>query len=123
MNKTNLISIPHLERIRDLYPDLPLDEVAVNNDGLVNQVVIVNNERVFRFPRSSWAREALRHEARILNLLRGKVEVSLPYYDDLADDVATYELVPGRTLARNLLLRQTRLIRKRLRSSWRCCSK
>lgn len=105
MNKTNLISIPHLERIRKLYPDLPLGKVTLNNDGLVNQVVVVNNERIFRFPRSSWAREALRHEARILDLLGGKVEVTLPYYDYLADDVATYELVRGRTLARNLLLR------------------
>lgn len=105
MNKTNLISIPHLERIRELYPELPLEEIDLNNEGLVNQVLVVNNERVFRFPRSAWAQESLQHEARILALLRDKADVALPHYDYLAEDVASYQRLPGRTLARNLLLR------------------
>lgn len=105
MNKTNLIATPQLERIRELFPELPLEDVDLNNEGLVNQVVVVNNERIFRFPRSTWAREALQHEARILALLHDKVDVALPHYDYLAEDVASYPMLPGRTMARSRLLR------------------
>lgn len=105
MNEIKLLETPHLQRINELYPELALDEVQVNNEGLVNQVVVVDNERIFRFPRYEWAREALQHEARILDLLRDKVAVTIPHYDYLADDIASYCLLPGRTLARDLLLR------------------
>lgn len=105
MNETKLLTAPHLQRINELYPELSLDEMQVNNEGLVNQVVVVGNERIFRFPRYEWAREALQHEARILALLRDKVAVTIPHYDYVAADIATYRLLPGRTLARDLLLR------------------
>ena len=40
-----------------VFPNLSLEEVESNFEGMVNDVLIVNGVRVFRFPKSEWARE------------------------------------------------------------------
>ena len=61
----------YLDRIREYYPELAASTLQVNHDGLVNDVVIVGDERVFRFLKDEHAQEALNREIRILDLVRG----------------------------------------------------
>lgn len=59
-----------LDRIKHHCPDLEISSVEVNADGLVNDVVVVNGEHVFRFAKYTWAQELMASEALILGLLR-----------------------------------------------------
>lgn len=104
-DERRLVRQEYVARIRETFPDLSLDELTVNEEGLVNDVVIVNGRRVFRFPKSEWAREALQHEARMLALARRYVNLRLPLYDVLEEDLASYELISGKALLHDDILR------------------
>ena len=56
------------KKIRGVYPNLSLDHLELNRDGLINDVVIVNGKLVYRFPRTEWAKNILAHEARVLDV-------------------------------------------------------
>jgi hypothetical protein len=53
------IPAPYLERIRAIYPDLTIESVYADSDGLVNNVYIINNEFVFRFAKNEEAQQSL----------------------------------------------------------------
>ena len=43
------------KRIREMAPDVAVNSVSLNRDGLLNDIVIVNDELVFRFPKHEYA--------------------------------------------------------------------
>lgn len=94
----------YLERIRAAFPALSLSAVHLNRDGLMNDVVIVNNEWVFRFAKDEWARRSLVKEARILALVRKFVSISVPLIEHQKEDLVVYRLIPGDPLQRNDIL-------------------
>ena len=96
----------YLAQIQELVPDLTIEQVELNQDGLVNDVVIINQQRVFRFPKSDWAKTAVRHEARVLALARQFVSIRLPHFNLYSNDVVSYEFIPGKALLRDDILRQ-----------------
>ena len=67
---------PYLERIRVCLPGLALSTVRFNPDGLANDVLIVNNELVFRFPKDEVGRENLRREGQLLEVVRRYVTLA-----------------------------------------------
>jgi len=52
----------YLDHIQQTFPTLSLQNVQINQDGMVKVSVIVNRERVFRFPREEWGIDFLRNE-------------------------------------------------------------
>ena len=60
----------YLNYIQQAFPDLDLQDVHINREGMVNVSVIVNRERVFRFPRAEWSVALLRQELNALDLVR-----------------------------------------------------
>jgi aminoglycoside 2''-phosphotransferase len=103
-----------LERIRETNPDLVFSRVEVNPDGEVHDVVIVNRERVFRFPKSDWAHASLQQERDILDLIREAVAMPVPVPDQLTDDFGSYSYVPGSPLQHDVLLAQPGQVQDRL---------
>ena len=93
--------------IQGAFPALEVRTASINNEGLVNQIVVVNGERVFRFPRAEWAKEALQHEARVLRLMQARTLLALPAYDYESVEMASYPFVQGEIMTRNWLLRQS----------------
>ena len=62
-----------------MFPDLVIDSVERNQDGLVNDILIINGELVFRFPKNDiWARALLGQEVKMLGLLRGYLDIQIP---------------------------------------------
>jgi aminoglycoside 2''-phosphotransferase len=104
----------HLERIRESNPNLVLSRVEASPDGEVHDVVIVNRERVFRFPRSDWARASLQQEQGVLNLIRDVVAMPVPLLDQLAEDYESYPYLSGVPLQRDFLLAQPNQLQDRL---------
>ena len=91
--------------IRRVMPDLEINTVRTNNDGLMNAVVIVNEDMVCRFPRDDGARSALDQEIRILELVRRQLSIPVPCIEQRHAEFIAYRLIRGEALNRNAILR------------------
>jgi hypothetical protein len=58
--------------------DLTIDTLRPINEGGMNVVVVVNDAWVFRFVPTDDGWQALAHELRAFDLLRGRVDLALP---------------------------------------------
>jgi aminoglycoside 2''-phosphotransferase len=92
-------------RIRELAPEVPINSLSLNRDGLLNDIVIVNSELVFRFPKVEYGLKHLRDEASILRLLQNYItlEIPSPLYE--SEDCLAYQMIPGETLRRDMLMK------------------
>jgi aminoglycoside 2''-phosphotransferase len=94
-----------LKQIQESFPDLHISSVAANPDGLINHVLIVNEEMVFRFPKNdTWARQLLANEIRVIDLLRKYVDMPMPVFEHRAEQFVSYKYIPGNPLMRNDIL-------------------
>jgi len=93
-----------LERIRTTFPALRLSSVRLDPDGLVNTVVIVNDEWVCRFAKDEHGMQALAHEAQVLAVVRRHVDVAVPAFEHQEPDFVAYRLIQGRPLYRHDLV-------------------
>jgi aminoglycoside 2''-phosphotransferase len=93
-----------LPRIRAIAPELEIRTAVYNGNGLINDVVIVNDALVFRFPKDDYGRNALVGELAVLRALRPRIEVPIPHPFYTSPDAIAYERLPGETLSRELLL-------------------
>lgn len=93
------------QRIRTLFPELAIQSASLNSDGLLNDVVIINDELVFRFAKRDFFYKDPREEARVLRLLRKYITLQIPspFYD--SPEALAHPLIPGETLRRDMLLR------------------
>jgi aminoglycoside 2''-phosphotransferase len=92
-------------RIREVAPEITIESMSLNREGLMNDIVIINGELVFRFPKHEYSFKHLKTEAKLLRLLRNYIslEIPLPLYD--SEDVLAYRFIPGETLRRDVLMR------------------
>ena len=95
----------YLNHIQRTFPDLDLQDVQINREGMVNISVIVNQERVFRFPREEWGVDLLRKEMNALDLARKYVDIPVPDWDYRSDEMVSYPFIPGEPLLTDDLLR------------------
>ena len=91
------------ERIRQLKPDLQIRSIELNTEGLLNDVLIVNRELVFRFAKDYRAKAALESEAKLLQFLDRRLSLLIPQPFLVGDDVLVYPLVDGDALTRDAL--------------------
>jgi aminoglycoside 2''-phosphotransferase len=92
-------------RIQAIAPDLVVRSAVFNDDGLVNDVVIVNRSLVFRFVKNQRSIDSLAGELQAEGARHPSVcepGPPDPFYVS-RDDIA-YELLRGETLTRDLLL-------------------
>ena len=103
MNETSEI---YLKRIREAFPNLEIRTICNNSDGLTNDVLIINDDLVFRFPKNeTWARELLANEIKVIKLLRNLVEIPLPQFELTAEDLAVHRFIRGKPLCRHDVLK------------------
>ena len=65
-------------RIRELFPELTIETINVNEEGLLNDVVIVNGELVFRFAKTEFGFKDPLAEANVLHFLRNHITLPIP---------------------------------------------
>ena len=71
IKKTSIeLEYKHLEEIAQVFPDLEIDTVKYKDNGLIYDILFVNNELVFRFPKFEWAFDDMFKEAACLDLTR-----------------------------------------------------
>jgi aminoglycoside 2''-phosphotransferase len=94
----------YLERIDAVRPGLAKTSVVRNQEGMVNDIVVVDHEFTFRFPKTEWARRTLIREAKLIELARPHVAVHLPELQLHDDSMASYRWLPGVPLTREFLM-------------------
>lgn len=95
----------YIKKIRAVYPNLSLDQLELNQDGMNNDVVIVNQQLVCRFPKNEWAKEDLKTEVKILQVARQFIDLPIPDLDRVEEDFVSYPLIRGIALSRHQLFR------------------
>jgi len=93
------------ERIRKIAPEVVVNSIAINREGLLNDVVIINGELIFRFPKHEYGLRHLKDEARLLRLLQNYITLRIPSPLYETDDCLAYRMIPGETLRRDMLMR------------------
>jgi aminoglycoside 2''-phosphotransferase len=100
------------QRVLQVIPDLRISSLRAGDDGLVNDVLIVNEELVFRFARDEAGRRALEREAQLLAFVRPRVSLPVPEVIRQHQDCIVYRFIPGVPLDRQRLLAQDAFTRK-----------
>jgi aminoglycoside 2''-phosphotransferase len=93
------------QRIVDICPDLVVAHIRLNTDGLLNDVVIVNDELVFRFAKRDFGYKDPQEEANLLHFLAKHITLPIPSPFYQSPDALAYRIIPGSTLRRDVLLR------------------
>ena len=92
-------------RIRNAVPQIKIESIELNREGLMNDIVIVNGDVVFRFPKHEYSLKHLKNETRILKLLRNYISLEIPSPLYQIDDALAYRFIHGETLRRDMLMR------------------
>jgi aminoglycoside phosphotransferase (APT) family kinase protein len=103
-----------LQRIQAAFPEIDIRSIEENNEGLVNDVIVINGERICRFAKDEHAMQAMWKEGRILHLVRPRVSVNIPYWDHMEADFISYRRLDGRPLRRQMILRQPEVVQDAL---------
>lgn len=95
----------YLGRIRECMPHLSVETVRANREGLTNDVLVVNERLVFRFPKNdTWARKLLANEIKVIELARNYLDIEIPHVECKAADLVAYRFIEGSPLQRNDIL-------------------
>ncbi|PKO12204.1 MAG: hypothetical protein CVU39_25370 [Chloroflexi bacterium HGW-Chloroflexi-10] len=94
---------PLLLRVQTIMPDLVIDEVEHNQEGLINDILIINHQWVFRFAKNERFARIMDEEMRILEMIRPQIGVDLPRPYLRGADYVVYSYLPGRPFTRNIL--------------------
>jgi aminoglycoside 2''-phosphotransferase len=103
-----------MQRVLQIIPDLQISSLRAGEDGLVNDVLIVNEELVFRFARDEAGRRSLDREAQLLAFVRPRVDLPVPEVIQQHADCIVYRFIPGVPLDRQRLLAQDASTRRGL---------
>ena len=95
----------YTNRIRQIAPEIGINSVNLNSEGLLNDIVVVNDEFIFRFPKHVYAFTHLKDEARILRLLQNYITLQIPSPLYETDDCLVYRMIPGESLRRDILMK------------------
>jgi aminoglycoside 2''-phosphotransferase len=95
----------YTNRIRELCPEISIQSVRLNREGLLNDVVVVNDELIFRFAKSGFGFKDLLEEANVLRLLQKYITLPIPNPIYESREALAYRLIAGECLRRDILMR------------------
>ena len=113
--------VVYFQRIRDCYPDLEARTTHLTDGGEFNDILIVNDELIFRFPRFSDGLERLRVEVATLGAIQGCVSLPVPNPVYVSQDMQTvdvaflgYHVLSGELLRDHLETARAKAARQQL---------
>lgn len=93
------------QRIQTIMPELEIDDLERNTEGLINDIIIVNHELVFRFAKNDGFAQILNLELDILDLVRPRVKLPVPSPVYRGPGSVVYPLIGGMALLRETILK------------------
>lgn len=110
----NDVLVGYLARIRADFPALDTSAARLNSDGMINNVVVIDDKHVFRFAKSDHARALLAYEAQLLEVVGRHVATAIPRIEHRTADYLHYRYISGVPLYRHTLLRASPASQDRL---------
>jgi aminoglycoside 2''-phosphotransferase len=92
------------QRIQMIMPELEITHLEHNREGLINDVVIINHELVFRFAKNDGYAQILNLELDILDLVRPRSNLPVPSPVYRGPGSVVYPVLKGKALLRGDLL-------------------
>lgn len=74
------------DRIRAVYPRIDIHSAELDQSGQNNDILLVNGDIIFRFPRYSTALDSIQAEAAVLEAIKGRVPLPVPDLEYLSLD-------------------------------------
>jgi aminoglycoside 2''-phosphotransferase len=90
------------QRVQKILPDIEIQSIEMHQEGLVNDVAIVNNTWVVRFTKTEFARELMDMEYLLLRLLEPAISLPIPKPEKFAKDVLIYPHIAGHDFTREI---------------------
>lgn len=95
----------YTREIKRYCSNLLIESIAINQDGQYNDVLIVNNELIFRFAKVADAIKTLQQEVTILRCIQNHITLPIPnpIYENVTTSVVGeafigYRMIPGKPL-------------------------
>lgn len=88
--------------IHQIMPDLEIKTMDVHHEGLVNDILIVNKEWVFRFTKTDYGRELLDQEYQLLSYLQPRLSLAVPAPVIRGDGFMAYHHLDGLAFLREI---------------------
>lgn len=92
------------QRIRDIFPELSIETISLNDEGLNDNILIVNQELIFCFPKHEHALNKIDTEIKVIELIKPYVTLDVPNIFYKSHEVIAYFMIRGVTLRRDILL-------------------
>ena len=83
------------EQINKVMPDLEIESYELLQEGLVNDVLVVNGHWIIRFTHTEWGENLMAVEDQLMRFIAPKVTLSVPSPEICADGVMVYHLLEG----------------------------
>ncbi|MEI6671979.1 MAG: hypothetical protein WCL02_01055 [bacterium] len=85
-----------LHIIKEKFPEISWQIYEVFNNGWDNQVLMLDNSIVFRFPRNEYVKTVHQKEKKLLEIVRKYVDISIPEYQFFTNDDSCvgYKAIP-----------------------------
>ena len=90
------------QQIHNIMPDLEIRSLKLHREGLVNDVLIVNNQWVFRFAKTDWGKEQMSIEGELMRYLEPRLPIKIPMPEILLEDVIVYTFLKGEEFRREI---------------------
>lgn len=100
---TNRPENPFLPRIHSLMPGLDVHSAVISDEGLMNDVLVVNDSLIFRFAKSEATAASLHAECDLLAYIRPYLMQEIPQPLATSEDAMVYRRLTGVPLTRELL--------------------
>ena len=100
---------PFIDKITAEFPDLKYESAKLITHGWDNNIVILDNAFVFRFPRNDEYVKKFKVEVNLIHYLQDKVSIAIPNYRYLSKDrsFGGYPFIAGEVLTPELLQSQS----------------
>jgi aminoglycoside 2''-phosphotransferase len=101
----------YLKVIKENIPELVIGKCSMNSEGQNNDIIIVNEETIFKFPKYNEGVEKLKREIKILGILKKYISIDIPCIKYVNLDpcepgyvFAGYGMIKGIPLRKNVFM-------------------
>jgi len=102
------------EQIHRVMPDLEINSLEIHQEGLVNDVLIVNHEWVIRMTKTEWGKELMDMEDHLMQCLQPQITLSVPSPVKRADGILVYPHLKGATFQREIWAKAEQKVQQHL---------
>jgi len=92
----------YIQVIHDLYPDLEIEKAHLNQNGQFNDILVINDKIIFRFPKTMREAGKMVTECAVLWSLQGRLPLPIPdpiYRSEMGEAIGHvfmgYHMLPG----------------------------